>query len=74
MSCPVRVGWFLVNVRDADLVRCDFPVSTLKCTLIEHVGLEPPSVEGHAARAEVIALGVMVAGGGDQGRLPVFEN
>jgi hypothetical protein len=48
VSCPVRVGWFLVNVQDADLVRTDFPVSTLNCTLIGHVELKPPTAEGHS--------------------------
>ena len=29
-----------------------FPVSTLKCTLIGHVGLEAPTAEGHSSTLE----------------------
>ncbi len=41
VSCPMRVRWFLTYDQDADLFRCGIPVSTLKCTLIGHVGFQP---------------------------------
>jgi hypothetical protein len=41
VSCPVRAGWFSAYDQDADLVAVFFLVSTLKCTLIGHVGFQP---------------------------------
>ncbi len=48
MSCPVRVGLFLGYGRDADLATVFFPVSTLKCTLIGHVGFQPLTTDSRS--------------------------